>query len=119
MLDGQIAPGKELAGLGVQEVVFALPNVSAERKKELYDLYSKQGYNELWSRLGRRCVKLTGVTARDVVLICEANGVDDERAVDAIVADSEGDLRRVVRRVHAWHRSRGNAELRRKEVSHG
>ena len=44
VLDGQIAPGKELAGLGVQEVVFALPNVSAERKKELYDLYSKQGY---------------------------------------------------------------------------
>ena len=44
VLDGQTAPGKELAGLGVQEVVFALPNVSAERKKELYDLYSKQGY---------------------------------------------------------------------------
>ena len=44
VLDGQTALGKELAGLGVQEVVFALPNVSAERKKELYDLYSKHGY---------------------------------------------------------------------------
>ena len=44
VLDGQAAPGEELAGVGVQEVVFALPNISAERKKELYDLYSANGY---------------------------------------------------------------------------
>lgn len=44
VLDGNITPGNEMAEMGVQEVVFALPNVSAERKKELYDLYSKRGY---------------------------------------------------------------------------
>ena len=68
---------------------------------------NKQGYNELWSRVGRRCVGLGAVSARDIVLVCEANGVADTRAIDAIVADSDGDLRRVARKVHAWRRTHG------------
>ena len=44
VLDAVTAPGEKLAGLGVQEVIFALPNMTAERKKALYDLYSQQGY---------------------------------------------------------------------------
>lgn len=66
--------------------------------------HNKQGYNEIWSRLGRKCVALTGVTAQDVVLVCQANGVTDEKTIDSIIADSDSDLRRVARRVHAARR---------------
>lgn len=63
--------------------------------------YSKKGFNELWSRVGRRCVALKGVTAQDIVAICEANGVEDPKEIDRIIDSSESDLRRVQRRVHA------------------
>ena len=33
-----------LSRLGVQEVVFALPNVTSERRSELYELYKSMGY---------------------------------------------------------------------------
>ena len=38
------AVDEKLALYGVQEVVFALPNATAERKKVLYDLYRSWGY---------------------------------------------------------------------------
>ena len=44
VLDGTDNNGTELAQKGVQEIVFALPNASAERKKELYDIYKGLGY---------------------------------------------------------------------------
>ena len=44
VLDGAYNTAEELAGKGVQEVVFALPNVTAERKKQLYDIYKGLGY---------------------------------------------------------------------------
>lgn len=66
--------------------------------------HNKQGYNEIWSRLGRKCVPLAGVSAQDIVLVCEANGVSDGKAIDAIIADSDSDLRRVARKVHAWRK---------------
>ena len=44
VLDGAKPERDALAKLNVQEVVFALPNVTAERKKELYDLYTGMGY---------------------------------------------------------------------------
>ncbi len=65
---------------------------------------NKKGYNEIWSRLGRKCVALKGVTANDVVAICEANGVQGRANVDKIIADCESDLRRVKRRVHAYNK---------------
>ena len=66
--------------------------------------HNKQGYNEIWSRLGRKCVALMGVTAQDVVMVCQANGVTVEKEIDAIIADCDSDLRRVARRVHAVRR---------------
>lgn len=66
--------------------------------------HNKQGYNEIWSRLGRKCVPLAGVSAQDIVMVCEANGIVDERTIDGIIRDSESDLRRVARRVHAARR---------------
>lgn len=62
---------------------------------------NKKGYNEIWSRLGRKCVELKGVTAADITAICEANGICEPDAIERIINDSEGDLRRVRRKVHA------------------
>lgn len=65
-----------------------------------------KGYAEAWSRLGRKCVPLGGVTAADVAAICEANGITDTKGMDAVIADCESDLRRVRRKVHAINRKR-------------
>jgi DNA transposition AAA+ family ATPase len=62
---------------------------------------NKKGYTEIWSRLGRKCVQLKGVNAADITAICEANGIVEPRQIDAIIADSESDLRRVKRKIHA------------------
>lgn len=63
--------------------------------------HNKMGYNEIWSRLGRRCIPLSGVSAQDIVMVCEANGITDPKVIDRIITDSDSDLRRVARRVHA------------------
>jgi len=62
---------------------------------------NKKGYTEIWSRLGRKCVKLKGVTSADITAICEVNGITDSKLIDAIIIDSESDLRRVKRKIHA------------------
>ena len=73
--------------------------------------HNKQGYNEIWSRLGRKCVPLAGVSAQDIVMVCEANGVSDGKAIDAIIADSDSDLRRVARKVHAWRKKQAKLKM--------
>lgn len=62
---------------------------------------NKKGYNEIWSRVGRKCIDLHGVCADDIASICAANGILDTKLIDKIIDDSESDLRRVKRRVHA------------------
>ena len=62
---------------------------------------NKKGYKEIWSRLGRKCIELKGVTAADITAICNANGITNPDMIDRIISDSEGDLRRVRRKVHA------------------
>ena len=64
--------------------------------------FNKKGFNELWSRIGRKCIPLKGVSQQDIVDICMANGVTDTREIDRIIGECEGDLRRVQRRVHAY-----------------
>ena len=44
VISGSSNLAEELAVRGVQEIIFALPNVSVERKKELYDIYKGMGY---------------------------------------------------------------------------
>lgn len=70
---------------------------------------NRKGYSEIWSRLGRKCVKLKGVTAADVAAICAVNGITDRVRVESVIADCESDLRRVKRRVHAENRKRERA----------
>lgn len=62
---------------------------------------NRKGYNEIWSRIGRKCVTLKGVSAADITAVCEANGVTDRRDIDLVISDSESDLRRVRRKIHA------------------
>lgn len=62
---------------------------------------NKKGYKEIYSRIGRRFIQLQGVSSRDITEVCLANGVTDNKLIREVVEDSEGDLRRVKRKVHA------------------
>lgn len=71
---------------------------------------NKRGYREIYSRIGRRFVRLHGANRKDVAAICQANGVNDPAAIATIWAevntnkDVEVDLRRVEREVQKYHR---------------
>jgi plasmid maintenance system antidote protein VapI len=67
--------------------------------------YNKKGYKEIRSRFGVRFVPLQSVNSSDVAAICHANGVDNPRAIDAICADCDNDLRRVRRKIYALKKS--------------
>lgn len=60
----------------------------------------KKGYEEIKSRYGTYII-LEDTSAKDVKLICEANGLDDNRSINAISANSRGDLRKVYNAVIA------------------
>lgn len=62
---------------------------------------NKKGYNEIYSRIGRKFIELKGVGSTDVEQICRANGVTDKKVIKEIFEDSEYDLRRVKRKIHA------------------
>ncbi len=62
---------------------------------------NKKGYKEIYSRIGRRFIELKGLGAVDIAAVCKANGVDDADLIKQVVDDSEGDMRRVKRKVHA------------------
>ena len=63
----------------------------------------KKGYDELDSRLCRRFIPLTLVNANEVAAICRANGLEDEKAIQAVkeeAASCRNDLRRVKKSIH-------------------
>lgn len=62
---------------------------------------NKKGYKEIYSRIGRKFIPMPVVNRRDVIAVCEANGVTDREEIERIYEDSEGDLRRVKRLVCA------------------
>ena len=72
--------------------------------------YNKKGFNELWSRIGRKCVPLKDVSQQDIVAVCQANGIGDTRVIDGIIGECEGDLRRVQRRVFAELKKQHNRQ---------
>lgn len=61
----------------------------------------RKGFEEIWSRAGRRAITIPENTTTDIQRICEANGVKVESAIGMIVRDATGDLRRVKRSVHS------------------
>lgn len=62
---------------------------------------NKKGYNEIYSRICRRFIPLNGVSNRDITMVCQANGLEDTDDIRDVIDDSEGDLRRVRRRIHS------------------
>ncbi len=62
---------------------------------------NKKGYKEIYSRIGRRPIRLHGVASSDVVQICTENGIADRNDIKKIIEGCENDLRRVKRSIHA------------------
>lgn len=62
---------------------------------------NRKGYKEINSRIGRKFIELKGVNFTDVTQICIANGVENPKDIKEIFNDSECDLRRVKRKIHA------------------
>lgn len=69
---------------------------------------NKRGYNEFWSRLGRRCVRLEPIAYEDIKAVCEANGISNSSEIEDIAKDSEGDLRRVARRIYSANKKQSS-----------
>lgn len=63
---------------------------------------NKIGYAELFSRIGKKFIKLDHITYNDVALICKANGVKDEDEIVFIYENCEDDLRRVRRDIDKY-----------------
>ncbi len=59
---------------------------------------NRKGYKEIFSRLGRKFIKLPEVSEKDILSVCKANGVESSISITEIWNDSEGDLRRVKER---------------------
>lgn len=68
----------------------------------------KKGYEELYSRIGRKFVPLSGVTEYEVNAICRSNGLTDDHAIASVIREAgemrnsqtEFDLRRVKKSIH-------------------
>lgn len=70
--------------------------------------YNKKGYKEINSRIGRRFFEVNPTSQADIYGICMANGLVDEAEIKKVLKDaeqSENDLRRVKKMVHARKRS--------------
>lgn len=63
----------------------------------------KIGYRELWSRIGRKFIRLDNITLRDVTAVCTANGLEDKEQIKYIYNTCEGDYRRVKREVEKYY----------------
>lgn len=57
----------------------------------------KLGYNELFSRVGRRFITLPGIVPNEVRQLCLAHGITSEEEITRIGNDYDGDLRRIDR----------------------
>jgi dephospho-CoA kinase len=62
---------------------------------------NKKGYQEIYSRMGRKFIQLAGSGSQDIAQVCHANGVSDSKKIEEIVRESECDLRRVKRLIHS------------------
>lgn len=66
---------------------------------------NKEGYKEIYSRIGRKFIELPDVTSTDIASICMNNGIHDRQLIKTVIKESEWDLRRVKRKIHALKRS--------------
>lgn len=83
---------------------FVISGVPALEKRIIRGVqHDKIGYRELFSRIGRKFIKLENLTLKDVAAICQVNGIDDKETITYIFKNSEGDIRRVRRDVERIH----------------
>lgn len=68
----------------------------------------RKGYEEIYSRMGRKFVELQVINSEDVAAVCVANGVTDAKSINRIIDDSDCDLRRVKRAV--WAKQKGGKQ---------
>lgn len=66
---------------------------------------NKKGYKEIYSRIARKFIELRGPSASDITAICMANGITTKDHIRMVIEDSEMDLRRVRRKIHALSNS--------------
>lgn len=82
---------------------FVLSGVRALEKRVMNGVNrDKIGYAELYSRIGRKFIRLEPITKPDVKKICVANGIMEPDLIDYIYSNSEGDLRRVKRDIEIY-----------------
>ena len=65
----------------------------------------KKGYREIYSRIGLRFIELEKTSEQDVRMVCEKNGVVEDKIIQSIWKDCDGDIRRVKRLVIANKRA--------------
>ena len=63
---------------------------------------NRKGYKEIYSRIGRKFIRLKDAKNADITGICHENGVSDIAKVSEIINESKGDLRRVKRMIHKY-----------------
>lgn len=68
---------------------------------------NRKGYNEIYSRFGRKFIPMPAPNDSDVAAVCLANGVEDTKTIENIISDCDCDLRRVKRLIHASKKSLG------------
>lgn len=69
----------------------------------------KPGYQEFYSRIGRKYFQPEETSPADVLAICRANGLSQSADIDQVMRDAEAsdfDLRRVRKAIHRIHRTR-------------
>lgn len=72
---------------------------------------NKKGYQEIFSRFGRRFVFMPKIGTYDITAVARANGIEDTKMIETIVKDADADLRRVERLVHKHHKLSAKKEV--------
>ena len=65
--------------------------------------HNRKGYNEIYSRIGRKFFELEPTSCNDVFAICQANGLTDKKQIANVIdltEKSEFDLRCVKDAIH-------------------
>ncbi len=78
-------------------ILCATPYFETRMKRGLR--LNKKGYEEIWSRLGRKFINIPNPTSQDIMAICHVNGITDNAQIKNIVEDSQNDLRRVKKKI--------------------
>lgn len=61
-----------------------------------------RGFNEVYSRVGRKIISISSNRADDIAKVCIVNGLTDKNQIDKIAGDCDFDLRRVARFIHSY-----------------